>query len=306
MKLNFSLLALALLGLVAPAVPAAELTVSDTRFQLDGKPFPYTGVSFFNAIYNPTFNASSEARQQWIRKFQGYGINVLRVWCQWDNARGFVDAAPTNSLYLKGGTLNPHHLAMLKAMLTDTDKLGMCVELVLFSHESFRENIRVGEPEDEQVVNAVTRELVPFRNVTFQIWNEHSDARVLPLVKAIRALDAKRLVTSSPGFSGVMGSDAENNAFDYLTPHTSRQGKAPHWELAAKELAGLKARFNKPVVDDEPARNGTPQFGGPKVPTSPYDHVVQILNVWRMGGYPTYHHDMFPSSARITGRCLSS
>jgi hypothetical protein len=29
---------------------AHEITVSGTRFLLDGKPFPYTGISFFNAV----------------------------------------------------------------------------------------------------------------------------------------------------------------------------------------------------------------------------------------------------------------
>jgi hypothetical protein len=290
---TFLLMLAGCLGAFLSTARAAELTVSGTRFQLDGKPFPYTGVSFFNAIYNPTFNASTAARQEWIRKFQGYGINVLRVWCQWDNARGFVDGSPTNTMYDQGGKLNARHLMTLKAILADADKLGVCVELVLFSHESFRENIKVGEPDDQRVVTALAQELMGYRNVTFQIWNEHSDARVLPLVQAIRAVDPKRLISSSVGFSGVLGSDAENNAFDYLTPHTSRQGKGRHWEQAAKELEGLKNKFHKPVVDDEPARNGTPNFGGPKVATSPYDHIVQIVNVWRVGAHPTYHHDMF-------------
>ena len=40
----------------------AELFVSGTKFFLDGQPFPYTGVSLFNAIYNTNFNASSEVR----------------------------------------------------------------------------------------------------------------------------------------------------------------------------------------------------------------------------------------------------
>src|SRR6185503_8571878 len=30
---------------------ASEIAISGTKFHLDGKPFPYTGVSFFNAIY---------------------------------------------------------------------------------------------------------------------------------------------------------------------------------------------------------------------------------------------------------------
>ena len=56
-------------------------------------------------------------------------------------------------------------------------------------------------------------------------------------------------------------------------------------------------RSRKPVVDDEPARNGTVKFGGPKTPVSPFDHVVQIARVWAVGGYPTYHHDMFQTGA---------
>jgi hypothetical protein len=289
-----TLVALAALVLVtAQPVCAAEISVSGTKFLLDGKPFPYTGMSFFNANYNPRFNASSEARAAWLKKFQKYGINVLRIWCQWDSARGFVDASPANTMYEADGSLRATHLATLKAILADADKLGVCVEVVLFSHESFRENLRVGEPADERAVAALTRELMPLRNAMFQIWNEHTDARVLPLVKAVKSLDPKRLVTNSPGFAGVLGSDEENTALDYLTPHTSRQEKGRHWEVAPQQLEGLLKKFRKPVVDDEPARTGTAQFGGPRGATSPYDHIVQILNVWRVGAHPTYHHDMF-------------
>ena len=92
------LLAATLQLCIGSLVSAAEITVRGTRFELDGKPFPYTGVSFFNAIYNPGFNRSSEARLQWLAKFQAYGINVLRIWSQWDNKRGFVDTCPTCTL----------------------------------------------------------------------------------------------------------------------------------------------------------------------------------------------------------------
>lgn len=272
---------------------AVELTISGTRFQVDGKPFPYTGVSFFNAIYNTNFNASSGARVVWLKKFKNYGINVLRVWCQWDNARGFVDASPTNTMYLPDGSLRPEHLRTLKDILRDGDQLGVCVELVLFSQESFRESIRIGPPADDKAVTALARELMPFRNVSFQVWNEHTDDRVLPLVRAIKAIDPKRLVSNSPGVSNVLGSDEENAALDYLSPHTARQGSGKHWEIAPRQLEGLLKKFQKPVVDDEPARNGTPKFGGPKEATSPFDHIVQIIGVWRIGAHPTYHHDMF-------------
>ena len=41
-----------------------EITIKESDFLLNGKPFPYTGISFFNAIYNPTFNKNSEERKK--------------------------------------------------------------------------------------------------------------------------------------------------------------------------------------------------------------------------------------------------
>lgn len=286
---------LAFVGLnVGLSARAAELTVSGTRFFLDGKPFPYSGLSFFNAIYNTNFDASSEQRSAWIKKFQAYGINLLRVWCQWDNTRGFVDASPNATLYHPDGSLRPAHLANIKDILTDCDRHGTAVELVLFAQESWRENIRLTPTAERKAVETVTKELQPFRNVTFQIWNEHDDERVIPLVKRIKDLDPKRLVTNSPGYAGVLGTDAENAVLDYLTPHTSRQSQErKHWEVAAQQVESLMKKFNKPVVDDEPARTGTKNFGGPSDRTYPLDHILGIYNVMRVGGYPTYHHDMF-------------
>ena len=283
---------LALLLLLPSFVAGGELTISGTRFELDGKPFPFTGVSFFNAIYNPTFNASSAVRREWLGKFRAHGINMLRVWCQWDNARGFVDAGPTNSLYLPDGTLRATHLARLKEILADADAEGFVIELCLFSQESFHQGVGREPAPQDRAAAAVARELKPWRNLALQIWNEKSH-RTLEVLKVIKTEDPKRLVTSSPGYAGVLGSDEENRALDYLTPHTTRQGKGRHWEIAPKEIESLLKKYAKPVVDDEPARNGTSQFGGPRNATSPYDHIAQILAVWRLGGYVIYHHDMF-------------
>jgi hypothetical protein len=275
------------------AAASHELTVAGRQFLLDAKPFSYTGVSFFNAIYNPTFNRDSATRRGWLGKFRAYGINVLRVWCQWDNARRFVDASPNATLYQPDGRLRPEPLRTLKALLSDADAEGFVIELCLFSQESWRENVRLEGNADRRAVEALTRELLPWRNVTFQIWNEHHDERVLPLVKIIKEIDVKRLVTSSSGYAGVLGPRDLNEAIDYLTPHTSRQAAARTWVLAPREIAKLVAEFSKPVVDDEPARNGTPNFGGPKDRTWPTDHILHIWEVWKAGGYVTYHHDMF-------------
>ncbi|RPJ58999.1 MAG: hypothetical protein EHM23_15595, partial [Acidobacteria bacterium] len=221
-----------------------------------------------------------------LEKFRQYRINVLRVWCQWDNKRGFVDSSPASTMYEADGRLREGHLKTLKSILTDADRLGMVVELVLFSQESWRDGIRLDPEASDKAVRTLTAELIPHRNLTFQAWNEFSE-RVLDHVKTIRSVDPKRLVTNSPGFAGFLGDPSQNEAFDYLTPHTSRQGAGRTWEIAPQEIAYLLKRYKRPVVDDEPARNGTSQFGGPKEATSPYDHILQIFGVWQVGGYIT-------------------
>jgi hypothetical protein len=133
--------------------------------------------------------------------------------------------------------------------------------------------------------------------LTFQVWNEFSEL-VPEHVKTIKENDAKRLVTNSPGGGGtIIGEPAQQRALDYLSPHTSRQSIGKNWIVAPAEIRYLLARYGKPVVDDEPARNGTPQFGGPKEQTYPFDHILQIWEVWKAGGYITYHHDMFQMGA---------
>lgn len=273
------------------ATPAHVLTVQGTRFLMDGEPFPYTGISFFNAVYNPAFNRSATERKQWLAKFQRYGINVIRIWCQWDGRPQYADAGPASTMYEQDGSLRAQPLQTLKAILDDTNEVGMGVELTFFAHESWLANIRLAPEAADRAVAALTRELQPWRHVTFQVWNEFSE-RVVEHVNAIHRLDPARLVCNAPGNAGDLGDQAQNAVVDYLTPHTSRHGQ-PHWRTAPEEIRFLLARYQKPVVDDEPARNGTANYGGPKAATNPYDQIVQIYEVWRAGGHVNYHHDMF-------------
>jgi hypothetical protein len=168
--------------------------------------------------------------------------------------------------------------------------------LVLFSRESWNENLRLTDEASNRAVKEVAKTFIPFRNLILQIWNEF-DYRTTDYVKIIREVDPNRLVTNSPGYAGVLGSREENRALDFLSPHTPRDDYR-HWEIAPKEIEYLLAKYRKPVVDDEPARKGTPKFGGPKSPTQPEDHILHIYKVWKVGGYANYHHDMFQ-----TGYC---
>ena len=271
-----------------------EVAIQGTAFTLNKEPFIFTGLSFFNAIYNPTFNQSAAERAKWLSTFKNYGINVIRVWGQWDNKLGFVNTCTTCTLYNPDGSLRPNHLNTLKEIIKAADEKGIVVLFVLFQRESWNDKIILEDKAADKAVAQVTKELQPFRNLILQVWNEH-DYRTLDYLKIIKNKDKNRIVTNSPGYGGVLGSDAENRALDYLSPHTTRQDDA-HWEIAPKEIAYLLAKFNKPVVDDEPARKGTPKFGGPKVPTLPLDHILHMYNVRKAGGFVVYHHDMFQTN----------
>jgi hypothetical protein len=267
------------------------LTIRGTGFELNGKPFEFTGISFFNALYNPEFNKSSEVRRKWIQQFNNSGINVLRVWCQWDNARGFVDAGKDQTMYNPDGTIKPGPLTNLISLLEDADTENTVILLVFFSQESWRENIRLNDVASDKAVGELTKVLKPYRNLVFQVWNEF-DNRTLDYFKIIKNIDPERIVTNSPGYAGDLGNLEENRLLDYLSPHTTRDDNR-HWEVAGKEIEYLLKKYNKPVVDDEPARKGTPKFGGPKSPTLATDHILHIYNVWKVGGFVVYHHDMF-------------
>lgn len=283
-------------SLPAPAATQSGITVSGTDFLLDGRPFPYTGVSFFNAIYNPAFTRSQQDRMRWLEKFQRYGINVLRVWGQWDNKRGFVDACATCTLYHPDGRLRMEPVNRLKEIARDANRVGTVINFALFARESWNEGIRLDSAAYVRAASALARELMPHRNIVFQVWNEHS-AYVPSIAAAIKAVGPKRLVTNSPGYGGDLGDDAQNRLLDFLTPHTSRNADS-HWEIAPREIALLIEKYRKPVVDDEPARTGTRSFGGPRGANHPSDHILRMYNVWRVGGYVTYHHDMFQTGLR--------
>lgn len=262
--------------------------IKDTRFTLDGKPFEFFGVSFFNALYNPAFNESENDQLRWLQKFTNTGITVLRIWAEWNSTMGFVDAADSCILYNRDGSLKPLYLTRLKNLLRTTASLDMVVEIALFSAES--KDIKLSDAAADKAVENITKALKPYRNIMFQIWNE-LDYRTLDYFKIIKTYDPARLVSNSPGGGGTLGNDRENAVLDYLSPHTSRHGR--HWEEASEEIKGLITKFKKPVVDDEPARNGTRKFGGPKDGSYPFDHILHIYNIWKVGGHPIYHHDMF-------------
>jgi hypothetical protein len=268
------------------------LGIDGTRLTLDGKPFDFEGLSFFNAIYNPTFNQNNQERSIRLKDYRENGINALRVWCQWNfgpPSHVWVDTAPENTMYTDEGEIREDSFAKLAALIELADNLGMLIEVVLFSHEkqpNFPAEIL------EKAAGNMAEKLKPYGNILLQIWNEDS-TEIFRCFKKIKETDPERITTSSPGLPSQLGDDEQNYMLDILTPHTVRgKAKICYWEEAACQIEYLMKRFRKPVIDDEPARTGISKFGG--IPGSkPEQHIEQIKLVRALGAYHTYHHDMF-------------
>ena len=273
------------------------LSVNGTQLELDDRPFYYQGLSFFNALYNPVFNQDNEQRRRWLSYFKSWGITAVRVWGDWRVRNGWVDEGPEHSLWLypgrqgrnvlyePEGEVASEPLTRLKRLLTVADELGMVVELALFTHY-----LVYPQRTRDDYVAQVTRELRPWRNCIFQVWNEYDD-HTLRHLQAIKREDPNRLVTNSPGPAGVLGDADHNQALDLLTPHTSRHN-VPFWEVAPQQIATLIETYGKPVIDDEPARTGIRDFGG-RPDSQVEQHLQHIDRVRACGGYHNYHHDMF-------------
>jgi hypothetical protein len=160
-------------GTASGSASGHTLGIDGTQLTLDGRPFPLTGVSFFNALYNPTFNQNDTERERWLTTFLESGVNTLRVWCQWDFAppRDFIDTDPEHSMYVDDGSVRDARFDVLAKLLDATNALSMVVEVVLFSHEK-RPNL---EPDAlERGARGVAERLRPYRNVILQLWNEDS------------------------------------------------------------------------------------------------------------------------------------
>ena len=284
-------------------MPASRTTkvlgIKGTRLTLDGKPFCWQGLSFFNALFNPAFNRSADGRLLWLHTFQANGISCLRVWCEWDfpSPRTFVDVAPGRSLFTPLGEVKEEYFRRLVALIEEADDLGMVIEICMFANES--EPLFLPIAAAERASQSLTEHLRPYGNIIQQIWNEHS-FEALRYLTIIKQADAERIVTSDPGHSiehnkpfDHIGDEAHNKAMDVLTPHTVRREAFPFWYTAPAQIAWLVDTYKKPVIDDEPARNGPTQFGGVEGGTRPEQHIVHCLRTRAAGGYHTYHHDMF-------------
>lgn len=279
-----------------------RLTVTGTGLFLNGEPFFYQGISFFNALFNESFNASDASVRDYLDRFCQSGINALRVWCTWNfpaDTHGFADSSSDACLFTYRGDVKAKYADRLLRLMELADEKDMVVETTALSQEKFallspKQNHYPDEiiPVQEKQIEALAKLLQPCRNHIFQIWNE-SSFEVMRYFSIVKSIDPEKIVTNSPGFSSDLGDDRQNRMLDILTPHTCRNGQGNFWEIAPEQIRSLLETYQKPVIDDEPARGGLAAHGGLQGGTEAWQHIEQIKAVRRTGAYHLYHHDMF-------------
>ena len=191
----------------AAQAPAA-ITVSGPTFQVDGRQTFLLGVSLFDAL------GSTPPRDADLDTLKGWGVRIVRVWAHW-----------LEPIYQGDGSLSAPGRSRL---LTLTERLrtrGMVLELALLRPGQMPgQGVAIFASAEARVraVQAITSALRDYRNVIFDLYNEHdhpggpishADARVLR--DAVKAIDQARLVTiSSTGGHLVSGASQIGPAED--------------------------------------------------------------------------------------------
>ena len=249
--------ALALVVCITPAhsqAARAALTASGTAILIDGRPSFLTGVSLFDALgAAPPADRDLDALKDW-------GVNTARVWAHWHEP-----------IYQPDGALSPIGRTRVLALAGRLQQRGLILELVVLRPGQLpRQPFAIfrSEAARAQAVAAITETLRPFRNVLFDLYNEHdhpdgpiTHAAARKLRDRVKAIDPDRLVTISSTEShiispagaseangernlrGEAGREADSVGVDIVAPHFPR---TDDWDTAtAARVESLRAALER-------------------------------------------------------------
>jgi hypothetical protein len=272
LKIVIAVAGLLATSLVEPAASGPMLSVSQHAILVDGRPAFLTGISLFDAL------GSAPPRDQDFDALKTWGVNTVRVWAHWHEP-----------IYQADGTLSASGRARLLALAGRMQARGLILELVLLRPGQLPGQpfaIFSSEAARRHAVEEVSRALRPFRNVLFDLYNEHdhpdgpiSHAAARALRDGVKAIDSARVVTISSTEShlvsakgridengahnlrGEVGTDAESVAVDVLAPHFPR---TEDWaSVTAARIRAVRAAmdrtgFHVPIYLNEERRADPP------------------------------------------------
>ena len=259
------------ISVITLAHAAPTLGIEGDHFTIDGKPQFLLLVSYFDAVR--ASDQSLESDFAWLRANRFDGLRIFPNW--WNVTKD--DGFPPDTLFDGDGNIRPAQLARLKTVLGRATAHNLIVDLS-FAHETVRglsalRDDQVGKPQGELPVNqvradacehafvSVTKELLPYRNLFFDIQNEFngrvthlSNEEVSRFAAAIKRADPSRLLTAS--LANEIGPEEvakRTNAVgvDVIAWHESRNP----WRFDAMDALARAAKSvsQKPLYFGEPA-----------------------------------------------------
>jgi hypothetical protein len=172
------------------AEPGRTLSISGTRFAVDGTPRFVVGVSLFDALGRAgVSDADLDALAQWR-------VDLVRVWAHW-----------SEPIYAADGALTPDGRGRLLGLAERLRSRGLLLELVLLRPGQLPGQAYAAFSSPAARVRAV-REIAtalrPYRGICFDLYNEHdhrdgpiSHAEARGLRDAVKSADSARVVTIS-------------------------------------------------------------------------------------------------------------
>jgi hypothetical protein len=237
------------MALTAPVADRA-LTVANQAIVVDGTRTFLTGVSLFDAL------GATAPRDRDLDALRDWGVNTVRVWAHWHSA-----------IYAADGSLTTDGRSRLLALARRLQARRLILELVVLRPGQLPGQpfaLFASEAARTKAVEAVTDALRPFRNVLFDLYNEHdhpdgpiSHAAARALRDRVKAIDPARLVTlssteyhlvSAGGASDAAqqrnlreeaGSGRDSVGVDVLAPHFPRTER---WADATADRIGAIRR----------------------------------------------------------------
>jgi hypothetical protein len=204
---------------------------SDGRFfTINGVPTFLHGVSYYGSQYITT----ADYRTQDLDDMAADGFNWLRTWGLWAWPWW---TAENVSVLEKDGSVREPYMSRMKTLIAECNARGIVVDVTILRDTA---NDWHGPSTQSLHLNAVrtlATELLPYRNVYFDVGNERdssgcfvSFAEMGQLIDAVHAIDPGRLCTASGEVNTTDNTLADyinTGHVDFLGIHLCRQSTCP-------------------------------------------------------------------------------
>lgn len=236
-------------------------------FEFFGQEKFLTLISYFDAL-----RATDAVIDSDLAYFKSKGIDGVRIFANWHEFEPPGSYTPTTGqTYNINGDLIPEGMDKLKRILNKAESLGLVVELAFAGDTVINPNNRSDHlnnypDKNRKAIRAVARDLLAYRNVIFDLQNEHdldgretyiSLANAIALHDAVKTVDPNRVMVMSftgaeKGESGAKA-DSDVIGLDAFAYHEDRNGS---WFSRTGEVVRRVKGSNRPVYLNEPERNG--------------------------------------------------